>query len=68
MNLAQKVGHLLTVEIPGSRVTEETAAFIRDCHPACVALFGRNLAGPWATTRLISDLQKLAAETGERSY
>lgn len=65
MNLAQKVGHLITVGIPGYSVTEETAAFIRECHPACVALFGNNLAGPWATARLIANLQKVAAEAGD---
>jgi hypothetical protein len=36
---------------------EETAAFNRDCHPGNIALFGRNLAGPGATARLIDDIK-----------
>ncbi len=65
MNLRQKVGHLLAIEIPGTRLTPETAAFIEECHPAGVILFGRNLSGPWETARLIDDLQSLAAQVGD---
>ena len=65
MNLRQKVGHLLGIEIPGTRMTDEIAAFVRECHPACVILFGHNLGGPWATAQLAADLQAVAAETGD---
>jgi beta-N-acetylhexosaminidase len=65
MNLPQKIGHLMGIEIPGTRMTDEIAAFVRDCHPACVILFGHNLGGPWATAQLTADLQAVAAETGD---
>ncbi|HUS16263.1 MAG TPA: glycoside hydrolase family 3 N-terminal domain-containing protein [Chloroflexia bacterium] len=65
LNLAQKVGQLLLVEIPGVTLTAETATFLAECHPAGVALFGQNLAGPWATRRLIAALQDAAAAAGD---
>lgn len=65
MDLRQKVGQLMTVEIPGHELTEETAAFVRECHPACVVLFGRNWGGPWEFSKLIADLQAVAAEAGD---
>ncbi|HEX2913414.1 MAG TPA: glycoside hydrolase family 3 N-terminal domain-containing protein [Chloroflexia bacterium] len=65
MNLRQKVGQLIMVEIPGTRLTSEVEAFIRDCHPAGVALFGHNLAGPWTTAKFISDMQAVAADAGD---
>ncbi|HEX8217794.1 MAG TPA: glycoside hydrolase family 3 N-terminal domain-containing protein [Chloroflexia bacterium] len=65
MDLQQKIGQLMTIEIPGQQLTEETAAFIRECHPACVVLFGANWAGPWAIGRLVADMQAVAAEAGD---
>lgn len=66
MNLRQKIGQLITIEIPDKqRLSEETAAFIRECHPASIAPFGQNLAGPWASAKLISEIQKLVAEAGD---
>jgi beta-N-acetylhexosaminidase len=65
LTLRQKVGQLITVEIPDVRLTRHTARFIRHCHPGGVAIFGRNLAGPWATGQLISDLQCVAAAAGD---
>ncbi len=65
LTLRQKVGQLITVEIPDARLTPKTAHFIRHCHPAGVAIFGRNLTGPWATAQLISDLQGVAAAAGD---
>jgi beta-N-acetylhexosaminidase len=65
LTLRQKVGQLITVEIPEARLTPQIARFIRHCHPGGVAVFGRNLAGPWATAQLISDLQGVAAAAGD---
>ncbi|MDQ5822682.1 MAG: glycoside hydrolase family 3 protein [Chloroflexota bacterium] len=65
MDLRQKIGQLMTIEIPGKQLTDETAAFIRECHPACVVLFGSNWAGPWAGSKLIADMQAVAAESGD---
>lgn len=65
MDLRQKVGQLMTIEVPGKEMTEETAAFIRECHPACIVLFGSNWIGPWAMGKLIADLQSVAAEAGD---
>ncbi|MDQ3930796.1 MAG: hypothetical protein M3328_16830, partial [Chloroflexota bacterium] len=65
MDLRQKIGQLMTIEIPGTQLTEETAAFIRECHPACVVLFGRNWLGPWAGGKFIADMQAVAAEAGD---
>ncbi|MEO8286094.1 MAG: glycoside hydrolase family 3 protein [Chloroflexota bacterium] len=65
IELMRKVGQLIMVEIPGKQLTEETAAFIRECHPAGVVLFGTNWRGPWAMTKLIADLQAVAAEAGD---
>lgn len=68
MNLTdvrRRVGQLIMVEIPGKTLTEETAAFIRECHPAGVALFGTNWGGPWAIAKLIADLQAVASEAGD---
>ncbi len=65
MDLRQKIGQLMTIEIPGKELTEETAAFIRECHPACVVLFGTNWLGPWVLAKLIADLQSVAAESGD---
>lgn len=65
LNLRQKVGQLIMVEIPGSKLTDEIAEFILDCHPAGIALFGRNLAEPWTAAQLIADLQAVVAEAGE---
>jgi beta-N-acetylhexosaminidase len=65
MNLRQKAGHLLGIEIPGTRMTDEIATFVRECHPACVILFGHNLADPWTTAQLTADLQAVAAENGD---
>lgn len=53
------------VEIPGKALTEETAAFVRECHPAGVVLFGQNWGGPWAIGKLIADLQAVAVEAGD---
>jgi beta-N-acetylhexosaminidase len=53
------------VEIPGKVLTEEAAAFVRECHPAGVVLFGHNWGGPWAIGKLIADLQAVAAEAGD---
>jgi beta-N-acetylhexosaminidase len=64
LTLRQKVGQLITVEIPDARLTPTIAHFIRHCHPGGIAIFGRNLAGPWATAQLISDLQSVAAAAG----
>lgn len=65
MDLRQKIGQLMTIEIPGKQLTEETAAFIRECHPACIVLFGANWAGPWATGQLAADMQAVAAGAGD---
>jgi beta-N-acetylhexosaminidase len=65
LTLRQKVGHLILVEIPDRRLTPLTVRFLRECRPAGVALFGHNLAGPWATTQLIADLQAAAAANGD---
>jgi beta-N-acetylhexosaminidase len=65
MTLRQKVGQLIMIEVPGAQLMERTARFIQMCHPAGVAMFGRNLAGPWATKRLISGLQAVATANGE---
>jgi beta-N-acetylhexosaminidase len=65
MNIRQKVGQLILVELPGTQLTDEIAVFIRECHPAALALFGRNLAGPWQTAQFIADLQAIAADAGD---
>jgi beta-N-acetylhexosaminidase len=63
--LQRLVGQLIMVEIPGKVLTEEVAAFIRECHPSGVVLFGHNWGGPWATAKFIADLQAVAAEAGD---
>jgi beta-N-acetylhexosaminidase len=65
LTLRQKVGHLIAVEVPQVRLNRATARFVRECHPAGVILFGRNLAGPWATARLTAQLQGVAARAGD---
>lgn len=65
VQLMRDVGQLIMVEIPGKELSEETAAFIRECHPAGVVLFGQNWGGPWAIAKLIADLQAVAAEAGD---
>ncbi len=65
LELRRKVGHLTLVQIPGTRLRERAAEFIRQCHPAGIALFGRNLAGPWATAALCAELQALAGDSGD---
>jgi beta-N-acetylhexosaminidase len=65
MDLRQRVGQLIMIEIPGKALTEETAAFVRECHPAGVVLFGQNWGGPWAIGKLIADLQGVAAGAGD---
>jgi beta-N-acetylhexosaminidase len=65
MTLRQKVGQLIMIEAPGVQLLERTARFIQSCHPAGVAIFSRNLAGPWATRRLIAGLQAMAAASGD---
>src|SRR5215212_2186184 len=65
LTVEQKVGHLILVEIPETQMTAATTHFLHECHPAGVALFGRNLAGPWATSQLTADLQDAAQQTGD---
>jgi beta-N-acetylhexosaminidase len=64
-NLRRKVGQLIMVEIPGTKMTPEIEEFVRECHPAGVALFARNLAGPWEAAQLVTDLQRVAQEAGD---
>ncbi|MDD3719539.1 MAG: glycoside hydrolase family 3 N-terminal domain-containing protein [Actinomycetota bacterium] len=66
LTLEQKVGQLFLVGFEGTEVTPEIRQLFEAVHPGGVILFGRNITDEAQLTRLVADLQELAAaDTGQ---
>ncbi|MGH2521514.1 MAG: glycoside hydrolase family 3 N-terminal domain-containing protein [Anaerolineales bacterium] len=65
LTLDQKIGLLLLAGINGAELTRETRALISEVHVGGVVLRGRNVRDAAQLARLITDLQAVAAESGQ---
>lgn len=64
MNLRQKIGQMLICGFWGTEMTEELHSFIKEQQIGGVIYFARNVNKAEQVSRLSSDLQKAAAESG----
>ncbi len=58
MTLDQKIGQMLLVGVPGSKISDNSEEIIKKYLPGGIILFGYNLAGKEEIKKFISDLQQ----------
>ncbi|MEK8047569.1 beta-N-acetylhexosaminidase [Ideonella margarita] len=59
MSIPFHPGHLVMVDIEGTRLTPETAAFLREHHIRAVCLFRKNLGSEVEVRQLLGDLREV---------
>lgn len=62
MSLEQKIGQLVMVGVPGTRLTDDTKRIISRYRPGGIILFGFNIENREQTRSFIGDMQKYSME------